>query len=344
MCGRGGHAKRAAWRITLYLGAGSLVLLAGLVALFLNLGGTSFSIADLQQVAAADPMPSEVQGPIALTLLIGFGTLVSLVPFHSWAAPAYAAAPTPVAMLHAGVLKKFGLYGLLRVAIPLLPDGMRDWAWLLLILLLLNILYMGMVTIAQKRLDMLLGSSSVMHMGYIFLAVAALAMTGPDNTYASHGAVLLMFAHGIGIALLFGLASLIENRTGTLELSALGGLGRSMPTLGFLFGLAAMASIGLPGLANFPGELLVFLSGFQSFSPADGLQPLQWTTIAAVWGVVISAVYMLRAYRTAFMGGPEDLDRLAPLSADERLPLAVLATTLVLVGFFPNLILQYLPS
>ena len=344
MAGRGGHAKRAAWRITLYLGAGSLVLLLGLIALFQLLGASTFSMTGLMEAAASDPIDPDRQGPIALALIIGFGTLVSLVPFHSWAAPAYAAAPTPIAMLHAGVLKKFGLYGLLRVALPLLPDGMKHYAWLLMVLLLLNILYMGFVTIAQKRLDTLLGSSSVMHMGYIFLAIAALAVTGPDNSFAAKGAVLLMFAHGIGIALLFALAGRIEQRTGTLELSALGGLGRSLPTLGFIFGIAAMASIGLPGLANFPGELMVFLSGFFNFSPADGIQPLQWTTIAAVWGVVISAVYMLRAYRQTFMGGPDDVDRLAPLTLDEKLPLVVLTTTLVLVGFFPQIILQYLPN
>jgi NADH-quinone oxidoreductase subunit M len=349
LAGRGGHARRAAWRITIYLGAGSMVLLVGLIALFHYTGGESFAMADMLERASGDPIPQEIQGPIALLLLVGFGTLVSLVPFHSWAAPAYAAAPTPVAMLHAGVLKKFGLYGLLRLAIPMLPHGMREWVWLLLVLLILNILYMGFVTIAQKRLDTMLGTSSVMHMGYIFLGVAALSLAGDETTTAfaanpeaGAGAILLMFAHGIGIALLFALADRVENRTGTLEFSALGGLGRSIPTLGFLFGLAAMASIGLPGLANFPGELLIFLGGFKDFEPGQGLQPLQWTTIAAVWGVVISAVYMLRAYRKVFMAGPEDAARLAPLTLEEKLPLVMLAATLVFVGFFPNLILQYL--
>jgi NADH-quinone oxidoreductase subunit M len=349
MAGRGGHARRAAWRITIYLGAGSMVLLAGLIALFHYTGGESFAMADMLERAASDPIPAENQGVIALLLLIGFGTLVSLVPLHSWAAPAYAAAPTPVAMLHAGVLKKFGLYGLLRLAIPLLPHGMREWVWLLMVLLILNILYMGLVTIAQKRLDTMLGASSVMHMGYIFLGVAALSLSGDAQTsafaanpQAGAGAILLMFAHGIGIALLFALADRVENRTGTLEFSALGGLARSVPTLGFLFGIAAMASIGLPGLANFPGELMVFLGGFKDFDPAAGMQPLQWTTIAAVWGVVISAVYMLRAYRRVFMAGPEDVARLSPLTLEEKLPLVMLAATLVVIGFFPNLILQYL--
>jgi len=344
MCGRGENAGRVAWKITIYLGLGSLILLVGLLALHQALGAPGFSIPGMTERALADPVDTASQGWIAALLLIGFGSLVSLVPFHSWAAPAYAAAPAPVAMLHAGVLKKFGLYGLLRVALPMLPEGMREWANVLLVLLLLNILYMGFVTIAQKRLDSMLGASSVMHMGYIFLGIAALAITGPENSFAYRGAILLMFAHGVSIALSFALADRIAHRAGTMEISGISGLGRSLPKLGFLFGIAAFASIGLPGLANFPGELMIFLSGFHGMNVADGLQPLQWATIAALWGVVISAVYMLRAFRTIFMGETNAAAaNPAPLQIDESLPLTTLAATLVVAGFFPNILLQYLP-
>ena len=247
-------------------------------------------------------------------------------------------------MLHAGVLKKFGLYGLLRLGLPLLPEGMKHWAPWLLALLLGNILYMGLVTVSQRRLDRMLGASSVMHMGYLFLAVAALALTGLSNRHAYNGAILLMFAHGVSIALLFALAGRLEQRTGTLEIGSMAGLGKTLPSLAFLFGIGAMASIGLPGLANFPGELLVFLGGFTGMTPASGLAPLQWTTIAALWGVVLSAVYMLRAYRRIFMGPAAPGDALRALDMEERLPLVILAATLVLTGFFPNLLLQYLPA
>ena len=112
-----------------------------------------------------------------LLLLIGFGILISLFPFHTWAPEAYAAAPAPAAMLHAGVLKKFGLYRLLRLAIPMLPEGAHYWATLLVVLLLGNIIYVGLVTLAQNRLDWMLGYSSVMHMGYIFLGIASFNCT-----------------------------------------------------------------------------------------------------------------------------------------------------------------------
>jgi NADH-quinone oxidoreductase subunit M len=292
--------------------------------------------------AAASPIDAGTQKTIAALLIIGFGTLVSLFPFHSWAAPAYASAPAPVAMLHAGVLKKFGLYGLLRVAMPTVPDGMQAWLTPLLVLLLGNILWCGWVTISQKRLDGMLGSSSVMHMGYLFLAIAVLA-AHPGNDLAAPAAVLLMFAHGVSIALLFALADRIERRAGTLDLDDLGGLAASTPALAFLFGIGAMASIGLPGLANFAGEILVFLAAFRDFDPTTGLGPLQITCILAIWGVVISAVYMLRAFRRIFHGPTVGATaQAADLTLTERIPVLLLAAALLVVGMAPNLILNLL--
>jgi len=221
-------------------------------------------------------LPVEKQNTVALLLIIGFGTLVSLFPFHSWAAPAYASAPAPVSMLHAGVLKKFGLYGLIRVALPTVPEGMQHWLGLLLVLLLCNIIWVGFITINQKSIDSMLGNSSVMHMGYIFLAIAA--CIGGGTTLAIQAAVLLMFAHGISIAMSFSLAACIENKTGTLELNQLGGLAKNAPTLAFFFGLVGMASIGLPGLANFAGEIMVFMAGFEGWDKSQPLGPVQIAT------------------------------------------------------------------
>src|SRR5438552_11206350 len=199
-------------------------------------------------------------------------------------------------MLHAGVLKKFGLYGLLRLALPLLPDGARHWSGLLLVLLLANIIYIGLVTIAQRRLDWMLGYSSVMHMGYIFLGIAS------ANILGTTGAAVLMFAHGLSIALLFAVAGELRKRTGTLLLEDLGGLGKAMPFAGLAFGLGAFAAIGLPGFANFAAEIMVFFGAFQKGWDMNQFHIFQIATVLALWGVVISAVYMLRAYRKAFMG------------------------------------------
>jgi len=329
-----GDRKEAAWKITIYLAFGSIVLLAGLLLATNHIG--SFAFSDLKAI------PLEHQNAVALLLIIGFGTLVSLFPFHSWAAPAYASAPAPVSMLHAGVLKKFGLYGLLRIGMEVAPQGMAHWLPWICVLLLGNIIWVGFVTLNQKRLDLMLGNSSVMHMGYIFLAIAALS-ANTDNAIAEPAAVLLMFAHGISIALLFSLTSVVERKTGTLEISQLGGLAKNAPALAFLFGLAGMASIGLPGLANFAGEVMVFFAGFADWKPADGLGWVQVTTIIALWGVVLSAVYMLRAFRNTFQGPlVKSTEGASDISYCEKIPAYLLAATLLVVGIYPKIILQFL--
>src|SRR5207237_9543775 len=186
------------------------------------------------------------------------GVLLALFPVHSGAAEGYVSAPAPAAMLHAGVLKKFGLYGLLRLATPLLPDGARHWTGLLLVLLLGNIIYIGLVTMAQKRLDWMLGYSSVMHMGYIFLGIAS------ANLLGTAGAATLIFAHGLSIALLFALAGELRKRPGTLLFEDLGGLARVMPFAGLAFGFGVFAAIGLPGFANFAADIMIFFGAFRN--------------------------------------------------------------------------------
>src|SRR4029077_11535862 len=272
---------------------------------------------------------------IYLLLLIGFGILVSLFPFHSWAPEAYASAPAPAAMLHAGVLKKFGLYGLLRLAIPLLPEGARHWSNLLVILLLGNIIYIGLVTIAQKRLDLVLGYSSVMHMGYIFLGIASFGVLGAT------GAVVLMFAHGLSIALLFGIAGELRRRTGTLAFDELGGLGRVMPFAGLAFGLGVFAAIGLPGFANFAGEIMIFFGAFRNGWEIGRFHIFQIATVLALWGVVLSTVYMLRAYRRTFMGTiREQWQKLPDLSPALRVPVMLLVAALLYCGFCPQIFVR----
>lgn len=334
--------KAVAWKATLYLGAGSLVLLAGLGWLVLEYSGgqkLTFDLNALRAMAAANPLPVEKQGVIFFVLLLGFGTLVSLFPLHSWAAPAYATAPVPVAMLHAGVLKKFGLYGLIQIALPLLPQGPHvPWVQKALLLMLLgNILVIGFVTIAQKSLDRILGNSSVMHMGYIFLGIAA------GTELALRGAVLLMFAHGVSIALLFALAGRLRNQLGTLELAKLGGLASHAPVFAILFAFGAFASIGLPGLANFAGEVLVFLGAFGA-EGGTTFGPLQWTVVLALWGVVMSAVYMLRAYRDIFQGSATTGLFMNDPSLFQRLPLILLAAALLIAGCCPWLLLDLLKT
>jgi NADH-quinone oxidoreductase subunit M len=328
-----GNRVAAAWKITIYLAIGSFILLLGLILLYQSfpISARSFDIRALKAAASLGQISTDAQRHVYLLLLIGFGILVSLFPFHTWAPEAYASAPAPAAMLHAGVLKKFGLYGLLRLAIPLLPEGAHHWANLLVILLLGNIIYVGLVTIAQKRLDWTLGYSSVMHMGYIFLGIASATIL------TTTGAVVLMFAHGLSIALLFALTGELRRRTGTLVFDELGGLAKVMPFASLAFGFGVFAAIGLPGLANFAGEIMIFFGAFKNGWEMDRFHIFQIATVLALWGVVISTVYMLRAYRKTFMGTLSDRwKEIVDVRFSLRLPIAVLVGALLCYGFFPQ--------
>lgn len=333
----GRNEKRTiAWRATIYLGLASMVLLTGLLMIGAQLGYSFSSIASQIEAGATLQHGCLIGG----LLLVGFGTLVSLFPFHSWAAPAYASAPTPVAMMHAGVLKKFGLYGLLMFQ-PMLNAAFAPWNNILLVLLVGNVIWVGYVTVNQKRLDLMLGNSSVMHMGYIFLALAVI-VAGNGNPLAFKGAALLMLAHGLTIAMLFLCCGQIEATTKTLELGSLGGLATKLPRLAFFFGLAGMASIGLPGLANFPGEFSVFFSGFSMFDGTFTIIPV--VTIICLWGLVIGAIYMLRAYRDIFLGETSRASARVEggLTSSDYAALIFLAGCLLLFGFLPNIVLSLL--
>ena len=328
-----GNRVAAAWKITIYLAIGSFILLLGLILLYQSfpVAARSFDIRALNAAAGLGQISADAQRHVYLLLLIGFGILISLFPFHTWAPEAYASAPAPAAMLHAGVLKKFGLYGLLRLAIPLLPEGAHHWANLLVVLLLGNIIYVGLVTIAQKRLDWMLGYSSVMHMGYIFLGVASATIL------STTGAVVLMFAHGLSIALLFALAGELRKQTGTLAFDELGGLGKVMPFASLAFGFGAFAAIGLPGLANFAGEIMIFFGAFKNGWEMARFHIFQIATVLALWGVVISTVYMLRAYRKTFMGTmSERWKEVVDLRPALRVPVALVVGGLLCYGFFPQ--------
>jgi len=327
--GAGQDRTYATFKITIYLSVGALLALVGLVLLYLQTGANSFSIVELTRMAATHPIAAADQKLIFPFLLFGFGILVSLWPFHTWAPIGYAHAPTATAMLHAGVLKKFGLYGLLRVAIPLLPAGAAAWLECLALLCLGNILYCGLVAIRQKDLNFLIGNSSVAHMGFVFLGIASLSLIGVT------GAVVLMVAHGLLAALTFGLSGWIRQHCGTTEIEKLGGLLKQVPFVGSFFVAAALAGCGLPGFGNFIGEFMVLFGSWQAFPVVTGL---------AIWGaLVIGAVYMLRAVRN-ILHGPlnEDFARLRDADIFRRVPFAVLTASLLLLGVFPRILTDHI--
>jgi NADH-quinone oxidoreductase subunit M len=319
----------AAMKMTIYLTAGAMISLVGLIALYVKSGANSFDLIALKAHLAANPIAATLQNNIFAFLMFGFGVLVSLWPLHTWAPLGYGAAPSSNAMLHAGVLKKFGLYGLIQVGLPLLPQGAAHWAgplaWLAVIG---NVVVVGLITIAQRDLKQMIGYSSVMHMGYAFLGIAAGSALGVG------GVVLMMVAHGLSVALLFLLATSVHHRTHTFAMDEMGGLAQKAPVLAALFVAATFASIGLPGFANFWGELTIFIALWK-FSPV--------ITALAVAGVVISAIYGLRAAAAVFFG-PSSA-RFAEITAKyppmdlrwaEKAPAFILLAALFFVGFWPK--------
>ena len=334
MIGIWGRAGRriAAIEMTIYLTLGALLSLLGLIALYVQSGVDSFSLLELRNYLSAHPLTETVQNNIFALLLFGFGILVSLFPFHSWAPKGYAVAPTGAAMLHAGVLKKFGLYGLLQIAAPLLPSGAEHWFPWIVWLALGNIILIGLVTMAQKDLKMMLGYSSVMHMGYAFLGIACFSVAGAG------GALLMMVAHGLSVALLFMLSTCVYHRSQTFDLSSMGGLAIKAPVLAGFFVAATMASIGLPGFGNFWGEFTIFVALAET-----GMT--KWIVAPAAIGIVISAIYGLRAVSNIFFGQAKESFKvrlesgeITDLQSYEKLPACILIGGLLLTGIFPRII------
>ena len=333
----GGATRHAvSLEMTIYLTLGALLSLIGLIALYQQSGAEAFNMIALKEALLEQPISEVLQNNIFALLLFGFGILVSLFPFHTWAPKGYGAAPTGAAMLHAGVLKKFGLYGLLQIAIPFLPSGSETWGFWLLLLGLGNILVIGLVTLAQKDLKQRVGYSSVMHMGYAFIGLGTFSILGAG------GVLLLLVAHGLSVALLFLLSTCIYKRFSTFDMNEMGGLGQIAPNLSIFFALAILASIGLPGFANFWGEFIIFTALAESEST-------RWVFYLAVLGIIISAVYGLRAVGNivfgvvkenainteASSGGTGDMNRIEKFSA------TVLLGSLLLIGVYPKVFSDY---
>jgi NADH-quinone oxidoreductase subunit M len=311
-----------AMKLTLYLLAGSALILPGILLLFIKSGLWTFDMIALSQ-AHFTPV---VQSIGFLLFLFGFGVLAGLWPFHTWSPVGHVAAPTAVSMIHAGVLMKLGAYGVLRVGGFLCPQGWAQWSELMAVLATIGVVYGAFVGLAQTDLKYVIGYSSVSHMGLVSLGLSTVTVDGVN------GAVFQMFAHGIMTALLFSSVGYIYDKTHTKMIPELGGMSRNMPYISGLFIIAALAGVGVPCLASFWAELLVFISAVQTY-PVRG--------ILAIGGLLISALFMLRVVARTFYGpanpkfaGLPDVDLFLAS------PRIILAGCIVLFGLFPWMMLN----
>ena len=330
--------RYAALKFFLYTLIGSLPVLLGIIVLALNSEPQTF---DMIRLAEEEPLAGAGLGA-SLTFLaffIGFAIKTPAVPFHTWLPAAHVEAPTAGSVLLAGVLLKMGTYGLVRVNLQMLPDAFAEYALAVGLIGLVSVVYGALLALAQRDLKRLIAYTSVNHMGYVVIGVAAAAATGISanaREVAVDGAILQMVAHGLVTATLFFIAGFIKERAGTRDLHELSGLLRPMPWYASLVALTFFASLGLPGLAQFPAELQIFLGTFDV-----------WPAVAAiaVVGIVITAALFLLALQRAFMGDtPERLRRLPDLHRREVAAVAPLVLLFVALGLYPRLVLDLIDS
>ena len=317
----------AAMKLTIMLLAGSILVWVGLLALYVQSGASSAGVSSFDIQTLASPQiqslfDQQFQRLFFPILFVGFAVLAAMWPFHTWSPDGHVAAPTAVSMLHAGVLMKLGAYGCIRAAVYLLPEGAAFWAPVFLVCGTIAAVYGAFSALAQRDFKFVIGYSSVSHMGYVVVGICTLSLVGMT------GAVLQMFAHGIMTALFFALVGAIYDQAHTREIGIFSGLARSMPWFVGFFSVAGLASLGLPGLANFVAELLIFIGAFQTYTFAG---------VLCVIAVAITATYVLRLIARSFYGPFEPRWRgLKDMLPNEWLACAILVAVLLVVGLYPT--------
>ena len=306
-----------AMKLMLYLVAGSVLIWIAILAIFVEADLGTFDLIALQEATFSEGF-QRVFFPF---LVVGFGVLAGLWPFHTWSPDGHVAAPTAVSMVHAGVLMKLGAFGVIRMGMTLMPEGAEFWMPALIGLGTVNVIYGAWSAMGQTDLKYVIGYSSVSHMGYVLMGIATLHPLGLN------GAVLQMFSHGVMTALFFAAVGVIYEKTHTRDIGTLNGLAKRMGFTATLFAIAGLASLGLPGLSGFVAELLVFLGLFQTY-PILG--------ILGIIGAAVTAVYILRLMAKVFFGPlGERWEDQTDASLREKFSMLVLAGFILLVGLFP---------
>jgi len=343
-----GGARRgpAATQFFVYTMAGSVALLVAFLAVFVSTGSMDFGrLTFLASTGELERMVTAHLGPVMLWLAIGvlagFAVKVPMIPFHTWLPAAYAEAPSPVTMLLTGAMSKMGVYGLLRIAIPLFGPQIARMRTPLLVLAVATVVMGAWAAAAQKDLKRVFAYLSVNHLGYCLLGIFALAVPAAgaaasavaDQAAALDGVILQMFNHGLTAAALFWFVAMMQQRTGGHRgIDQFGGLRKPAPVLAGLMGIALFSSLGLPGLNQFVGEFLIF----------RGVFPLAWVAATvSVLGLLVTAAVILTVIQKVFNGPvAKHCEGFPDLHHGERLALAPVIGLMLLFGILPRLILD----
>lgn len=335
----GPRRQYAAIKFILYtMLASALMLIAFLVIYFLS-EPHSFDLILLLKShdSLLAGMPRSFQITIFLALFACFAVKLPMVPFHTWLPDAHVEAPTAISVILAGVLLKMGAYGIMRFNLGLFPDLMK-WASVgLAVLGMINIIYGALLALAQTDMKRVIAYSSVSHMGFVLLGLAAW------NELGLNGAILQMFTHGTITALLFIFVGVVYDRTHTRDMAELGGLASRMPIASALFVIAALASIGAPGMSGFVSEFLIFTGTYGN--SLKGLEHflIQGVTIVAATGIILGAGYTLWLTRRVFFGPmSERWAELGDIKAVELFSVVILLLFVFAIGFYPALLLDYI--
>src|SRR5512139_3253824 len=329
----------AAMKLTLYLLVGSIVALIGVLAVYfsadsiamgLQPGQHTFDLLRLQK----GNIPIDVQRIWFLPIFIGFGVLAGIWPFHNWSPDGHVAAPTAVSMIHAGVLMKLGAFASL-MAVRLLPDAAKEQLPFVILLVTVNVVYGAGIAMVQKDFKYVIGFSSVSHMGLVTMGFATM------NQVGMNGAVLQMWSHGIMTACFFSVVGLIYDRAHTRQIPELSGWSKYFPLATLAFIVGGLVSMGMPGFSGFVAELQIFLGLWQG--PYFG-QIWYYPIIAiiSIWGVVLTAAYVLRVVQQVFFGewDPHKWHDLRPSNFGDKLVLVTFSALMIIVGVAPWILMN----
>ncbi|MRS12172.1 MAG: NADH-quinone oxidoreductase subunit M [Actinobacteria bacterium] len=320
----GPRREYAAIKFFLYTLFGSVFMLVGIIALYLQTG--TF---DILAMAEAGGLAPSFQWWVFAAFFLGFAVKVPVFPLHTWLPDAHVEAPTAASVLLAGILLKMGSYGFLRISLPILPDAARQWSGFLAALAAISIVYGAAVAFAQTDMKKLVAYSSVSHMGFVMLGIASLTPEGLN------GAVAVMFSHGVVTGMLFFLVGMVYERTHTRTIAEVSGLSSRVPVAGGLLAFASFASLGLPGLSGFVGEFLSLVGVWSSQIWAG------WVVVAAV-GVLLAAAYMLWLVQRVVLGGSSPaVETIGDLTKAEIWVLAPLVVLTITVGVYWDSLLRF---
>jgi NADH-quinone oxidoreductase subunit M len=321
----GPRREYAAMKFFIYTLLGSVLMLVGIIALRLHPAGGTF---DMIKLIGAQ-FPANFQMWVFAAFFLGFAVKVPVWPLHTWLPDAHVEAPTAASVLLAGILLKMGTYGFIRISLPILPIATKAWQPYVAVLAVISIIYGAAVAFAQADMKKLVAYSSVSHMGFAMLGIFSLTAAGIA------GGVAVMVSHGLITGMLFFLVGMSYERTHTRQIAEVSGLVGAAPVLGGLLAFASFASLGLPGLSGFVGEFLSLLGAWQSV-----LAP--WMTVAAAFGVLLAAAYMLRLVQRSVLGTPSTAVAGIPeIGRLEVVTVAPLVALIVAIGLDWNLLLQY---